>query len=269
MKRFFILALFLAMPLSLSWAKEESPAQQMTVNYKASWGGISVGDMSWFLETKEAAYRSTFSLHSKGLFDKLFRLYADGESKGALVKNLPKVLTYAMKNIRGKRERLEGWLLDPKNKTEVKALNPSDENRFSPDLRKNTLDPLAAIAKLRQFVKNARETQKLESIAGEQMPVYDGRRRFDLTVQTPREDDIKVNKKNYKVLAAEMDVKPIAGIKDEDMDAWSKTKITFYFTDDGLYVPVKAVVASPLSSAIITLSGGCAGPQPCAPESRL
>lgn len=250
-------------------AAPQAPEQNLTLYYKAFWGGMYAGELNWGVQQKQNKYYSTFLLKTKGFFDKLYRYHMEGQSEGKLIRNAPRVLSYTMNNYTRKKERANGWSVDPQNAALKKNLNPADANRIPDDLLKDkdTVDPIAAILKLRARIADARKSEKLDTLKDFKVSVYDGRRRFDVTVNAVREGMERIADTEYKVISVDIGLNPLAGIKEADV--WRATQTTLHFADDGVYIPLKVVAITPIAPAIITLNGGCVGTPPCNAQSRL
>ena len=277
MRRHIIVFCLLFLPLMAANAKNISKApdppasksQTVTLQYKAYWGGVYAGDLRWYFQIKQNRYESNFNMQTKGLLDSFYRLHSDGQSRGTLIKNTPQVGNYTMTNITRKKQRQNGWSVDTKNKAVIVNLNPADDNRVPKTMLQNTVDPLAAILQLRQTIKLSRAQNMLDPLHDLILPVYDGRRRFDVMVTAVRESVETISKKPTKTIVIDINIKPLAGIKNEDLDAWNNTKISLFFSDDGFYIPVKVDAKTPSAAAVIVLGGGCIGAPVCSGLSGL
>jgi len=240
-------------------AKPAEIPQNYSLRYRAFWGGVEAAEMEFSVSESKSDFDATFNFQTKGLINKLWKFVIDGETHGIFNSPTPSTRVYAANSkLRGKEKRYS-WSYDPKNKLARTIDDPNIENIISDDLRRDVTDPLGGIMQLRAMVRGAKNKSDLKSLTGQKIPVFDGRKRFDLIIQSVGGHDEKLGDKNYSLIDLGMSIVPIAGFKDRDSDNWKASKITMSVADDGMYFPVKIQIDTDWATAIIRLSGGCIG----------
>ena len=120
----------------------------------------------------------------------------------------------------------------------VAERGPDDTSRKPPlaeAFRKNSVDPLSALERIREALRRAGPGGKFT------IPVYDGARRFDIVGETmPRSNPTD------GTLRAELTLRPIAGFRGEtsedgDPDA-APRKVELTVTDDAKLLPLSITV---------------------------
>jgi len=122
--------------------------------------------------------------------------------------------------------------------------------------RKNTVDPLSALARVREALRAPRRDGSFI------IPVYDGARRFDIVGHIlPRKDG------SEGILRAELTLRPLAGFKGEtsedgDPDS-APRKVELTVTDDSRLVPLSITVPVFFMPLVVQFQRLCAVPDPC------
>lgn len=226
-------------------------AQSRTLQYKAFWGGLPAANIVLTIDENKNNYKGTFHLQSLGLIKNLLKLKATAQSKGHVTKDKWQPQEYQSSTLNRKKEKKYFWKLDPASKIAKVPGNPGEEQRVSVEQRTNVIDPLAALLNIRTLLK---QKTALAVLNGKTLPVYDGRRRYDLTISNPRVETQRISSREVDVVALDLSVKPIAGFKGSDTDLWSKTTIKAAMANDGTYVPLQIVADTPIAPAVITLA---------------
>ena len=240
-------------------AKSTITVQNYSLRYRVFWGGVEAAEMEFSVSESKSDFDATFNFRTKGFVNKLWKFVITGETHGIFNSQIPSTRVYAANSrLRGKEKRYS-WSYDPKNKLARTIDDPSIENIIGDDLRRDVTDPLGGIMQLRAMIRGAKNKSDLKSLTGQKIPVFDGRKRFDLMIQSVGGHDEKLGDKNYSLIDLGMSVVPIAGFKERDSDNWKASKITMSVADDGMYFPVKIQIDTDWATAVIRLSGGCIG----------
>lgn len=120
-------------------------------------------------------------------------------------------------------------------------------------MRDDTLDPLTALAAVRDWIVEVRN----EAPARTTLPIFDGRRRYDLEVELVERRVARFASGRTPVLEVRLQSRPIAGF-DERSDG--TRAITVLMSDDDLVVPLvmRTEVMGDLTAALYT-TRVCAG----------
>ena len=128
-----------------------------------------------------------------------------------------------------------GFLRRLNAKVRAESFNLGGQGRVAEAFRKNSVDPLSALERVREALRAAGPGRRFT------IPVYDGARRFDIVGEVlPR------NNPTDGTLQAELSLRPIAGFRGETSedgdpdDAPRKVELTV--TDDSRLLPLSITV---------------------------
>lgn len=248
----------------------ESP-RKMGLQYDVYAGGFRALDAELILDLDRSAYDMELKAQTHGFIGKLFPWSADfttsGQAKDGIVVPSQHVASSTWRDNTSTTEmsydpqgRLYKTMTEEKGKTTVKR----DIDR---DMATGAVDMLSAALLILQNARHA------ESCAGT-FPVFDGKRRFDITLQDkgtetlPKSDYSKFSGEAMKCSVL---VKPVAGFTDKDQKrGWlavqNHTKerkmlplIWLARIDgDGPVVPVRMQIRSQYGAVVAHLSGSAA-----------
>ncbi len=189
--------------------------------YKVLVGGFHVGDLHFDIVLRPRKFDVEANIRSTGMIGRIFpwsmKAYSNGEF--AYGGGVNPVAAGQTNNWRGKERFID--LSFENGIARVKRIQPTpeadDRDRVSEELRTGALDLTTAIMTI-----ITRMDSKAECAA--QIPVFDGRRRFDLVVEPDGADTLKPNR--YSPFGGEtvncivwMDKK--AGFKNKDTSGWN------------------------------------------------
>jgi hypothetical protein len=255
MIRHIFVIILLLMIASPSLAAEEAP---LVLQYKGFWGGIEAANMALTLEENDTHYKSKFELHSKGLLKKIMRLTASAENTGVIDDDSPISSEFTSSVSKRKKEKKYWWKLD--HKTGIARVldenNVDAEKSIPENMRKNIYDPLSVMLKMRNMIREAKAKSDWSMMKDKTLPVYDGRRRYDIWLESAIEREEKVAGKIRRVIDISLSMNPIAGFKDKDVDLWKSTKMHAFLSDDDRHIPLRIQASTPIAPAVIMLQGG-------------
>jgi hypothetical protein len=141
----------------------------------------------------------------------------------------------------------------------VAERGPDDTSRKPPlaeAFRKNSVDPLSALERIREALRTARPGRRFT------VPVYDGARRFDIIGEM-----LPKNGRADGTLRAELTLRPIAGFRgetSEDGDPDDKPrKLELTMTDDGRLLPLSITVPMFFMPLVIRFEELCPNTSSC------
>ena len=190
----------LAWPFSTAWAAGgegvDDQATTLELTYNLYAGGVPLGRVSLSARIRESGYTAASTLETVGLANAFWRAKLEGSSFGSVDGRGPHPSTYEAFSIhsetRGNRQQvtvtydngLPTFVASPPYTSVVPV---SDEDRMG------TLDPISALI----FFTTSYEAnrQKPCSLVA---PVYDGRRRYDVTLDFVRKRDIRMDNGLYR-----------------------------------------------------------------------
>jgi len=197
-----------------SGAPGSQPASQLQVAMTLYAGGITMGKAELDATIRGGDYQVVSNLHTQGVVNAFWQSEIQATASGKLAdKNLAPALydSFNTRQSTGKRQqvsltyegaeapRLYANPVYPKTEFEVKAQDA-----------KGTLDPLSAITLLASGV-----AAKDGNPCGVSLPVFDGRRRYNIELTKVRDVDIKMDNGLYqgKAVQCEARYRPVAGFR--------------------------------------------------------
>lgn len=265
MSRFQMWSTRLLIAAFLPWAASEAAeapgkTSQTHLRFEASWVGLRAADFVISLGNGSNGYANTFRLQTRGLFDPFMRLRVDAMSQGRTAdqSRLYRVDYTNRRRERSVKIRFDGDRAVPTIHTlgATPAEDREKEEKVPPTQRTNVLDPLTALAGIfqnaRHLVTGGPETFVL--------PVYDGRRRFDLKGAVMGTVGRVIKSRSQRVHWLRFTADPIAGFKTRHRDLWRQYAFDVYLSTDGRFLPLLISPVGP--GPEITLAEVCS--QPCA-----
>lgn len=247
LRRSLLAAALLAATVPLSGAAPLAPPE-VALRYRSDWGGLHTADMVLTAQKAPGAYDLRLHIRTRGAVGWLFGLDLVAESGGRGDESL-EPLRYQYHALSPENENLVALRFDPDTGlghrvTARKRTLPDgqwaadrpDEAPLAAALRTGVFDPLSA------FLAFGEETRRAVAAGqtGFAVPVFDGRRRFDLaaTIGTATPAG---------TIRLRMTVKPVAGFKKRHLDMWQDAAFDVE-VDTRLWLPVRIVgdVAGPL-----------------------
>ena len=223
--------------------------------YQAYWAGLPAGQVRLNLHEDGDSYRDEIGMRTEGVARLATRFRASAISQGRLLPGEPLATpsSYdATFDLRKARDRH----LDIRFGSRAGALfadrapgDTSQKPELAEQFRRNVLDPLSALAAIRQGLRDRSRTQFT-------VPVYDDARRFDVLVKAlPKSPEDK------GILRVQLTLKPIAGFKGESSDQGdpddAPRPVDLTFSDDARLMPLSMRVSLYYLPLTIELTQWC------------
>jgi hypothetical protein len=184
-------------------------ADESQALYQAYWAGLPAGQIRLTLREDGTSYRNEIGMTTEGMARLATRFRASAISQGRLAGATAAPAQYdAFYDLRKAKDRRLALRFVARGGAAVADRAPEDTSKKPPlaeEMRRNVLDPLSALAAIRQGL---RDHTRLEFT----VPVYDGARRFDIVVRALQK------KPGSGVLPVELTLRPIAGFKGESSE---------------------------------------------------
>jgi hypothetical protein len=200
-------ALFVSVASGYDIASAQS---RLDARYTISAAGVSIGKSEITAQFSDAQYSASSTGHASGVLSILVKGEGTASVEGSIVNGQPKPgqFTAAIKkddeNSEIKMKMDDGFVVELSEQSA-----PSDPDRvpLTDDSRKGIVDPLTAI-----LLVNGSPGMMSDSICQRTLPIFDGRRRYDLDLKFSRMDQAKIAK-GYQgpVVVCTLKFKPIAG----------------------------------------------------------
>lgn len=229
---------FLAVGLAAA-ALPAGAADAAGYRYEIFWGGFHAADASLTRGEGDGGYRANLSVHTAGTIGRWFPFLMEAVSDGTLNSPEPRPRQFDV-NSRSRsavteiQVAFEGGaartVLD-----QVRRLRPADDEseprpEVPAELRAGTLDPLAALVAFGSRV--AAGAPKFT------LPVFDGRRRYDVVVEARGEKRTTMNRQAVSGLEAAIAITPLAGFKTRERERWEGSKFAILM-DPSTQLPLR------------------------------
>ena len=234
-------------------------AEEAAALYQASWAGLPAGELRLTLRDDPAAYRGEIVIRTEGLPRLLTRFRASAVSEGRLAaERLPAPIRYdAAYDLRKRRDRRLVMEFVRRADAFVADRGTGDTSKKPPlaeQFRTNVLDPLSALAAIRHALRQGNRGSFT-------IPVYDGSRRFDVSVR------VEPKRAGDPALHLALTLAPIAGFKGETSDDGdpdtAPRPVALTFSDDQRLMPLSMGVSLGYLPLVVELSRWCSTAAPC------
>ncbi len=275
---FSILGLFFA--FSLPALSADVPPQSERLAYNLKIGGLHIADFLAEFDENPAGYRTSLTMETRGMARWFQDFTAEVSGNG----------TYAIETgtlgngggptpVPGAFDR--AWAAEEISSTLSIAYDPltrlaqSRERTFNPltgedispedmewnrnrelplpvpdDLRTGVFDPMAAFVAARSqiFHKGQRSFR---------VPIYDGRRRYDLvgTVEAPRM--FWIGGEDVELIPVTASIEPVFGFDRERTETMQDSGGRLLFSTDGRFIPVQVILEGSTLSSVMNLTADC------------
>ncbi|HEY1720205.1 MAG TPA: DUF3108 domain-containing protein [Magnetospirillaceae bacterium] len=262
----------LVLALAILAAGPARAAEPVTLYMQGWWGGLKGADIQFTIDEENGGWQSRFAIRGAGMVRWLTKLEAEAGGHGKLGPGGDQPDSYTQHVVSNKSERTVELAFrgDPPTGSRISDretyIDPTQQARDPenvPDLpeaqRRDTMDPIAAILSLGH-----------RAVTGDKhftLPVYDGRRRFDLevTVTGPNHHGLLGTQTN--TIDAVAIVHPIGGFKPYHMKLWTNAKFDVYL-DPNRGLPLQISSSSFIAAAVLTTKAVCPGQTSCIPADK-
>lgn len=250
------------------WSQAAEPE---SLSFQAYWGGFDAAEISFVADRQGDLYHGHLSILTHGMTHWVSRLTIESDSWGLVTPNGFQPLTFSQKSSsRDKNRRIEMRFVDQgevaeklvdeerRNDASLVPADPDDPDPPVPEeARHHVLDPVTALFEMGR-----------RGMAGEKafvLPVFDGRRRYDLAVQAVGPGQHEIGGKSYDTLDLKAVMTPLYGFKPRYMDFWKNAGFDVFVGRD-IGLPVKILTTTFTAETVIGLQALCRGVLPCPPS---
>jgi hypothetical protein len=257
------LAGLLAAPLA---AASPGAAEPQTLRYTATWAGLPAGEVHLQLAEGASAFRAQIDISTVGIPRWLTRFRARGISEGALpTDGLATPTRYdAAYDLRSRKGKRISMRFVGNGRDSVVERGPEDSAEkylLPPALLTDVVDPLAALARMREALRTG-----LVGRGHFTIPVFDGKRRFDVEEHAVTRETREIGDQKLPVLHLALLLHPIAGFRGDDGEPNPDPKprgLDVLFSDDGSFTPLRLEVTVAWLSMVVELAERCGTLAPC------
>jgi len=237
-------------------------ADEIVAVYDAYWAGVPAGKIRLKLHDGGGpTYRAEIEIETVGLPHLLAGFRATATAEGHHTADRPAEPAHyrAVYDLRKRRDRRVSMQFVNRGGATVAERGADDTSRKPPlaeGFRKNTVDPLSALERIRAALRAPRRDTRFT------VPVYDGARRFDIIGHI-----LPKRGASDESLQVELTLRPIAGFKGEtsedgDPDT-APRKVELSVTDDARVVPLSITVPVFFMPLVVQFRRLCAAGDPC------
>jgi hypothetical protein len=260
-----LLAALLAAPLA-GFAATSPGAEPQTLRYVATWAGLPAGEVHLQLAEGASAFRAQIDISTVGIPRWLTRFRARGISEGALpADGLATPTRYdAAYDLRSRKGKRISMRFVGNGRDSIVERGPEDSAEkylLPPALLTDVVDPLAALARMRDALRTGLAGRGHFSI-----PVFDGKRRFDVEEHAVTRETREIGDRKLPVLHLSLLLHPIAGFRGDDGEPNPDPKprgLDVLFSDDGSFTPLRLEVTVAWLSMVVELAERCGALAPC------
>ncbi len=278
--RFLALVLAFITPLHFAIAAKFDDSSKNSISdlgetrnlkFEAYWSGLHAADFLLSYSMAAGNQKNRFHLETSGLIKLILKLWIKAEAVGSYSEKGP--FTPALYKVDYEnrfRSRSVTVTFDPKSglatpSITTKGTEPEkdrdNEAKVPPHMRQGTMDPVSAVVEAIRRTKEHVENNGPKTFT---LPVYDGRRRFDVTGVVEDQLQRTILHKPYTVRRLVLTPKTRAGFKKSHTELWSKYAFYIYLTTDGRYLPLQIDAVGP--GPILNLVKECKTAEGCSPS---
>lgn len=235
--------------------------------FAATWTGLAVADIYLALDDDGSGYRATIDIRSLGVMKLLSKFGAHGSAEGSFGPDgaiLPVRYDSDYKLRKKRNHQSLHYVTTGDGSTAERG--PADTSTKPPlalQYRQNVVDPLAALAALRERLRQ----HLVVADASFKIPVYDDKRRFDVNGKFLGRETLTIDRATYQALHFHLLLTPIAGFRsgaEEGEDIENKPReVELYLSDDARLVPLQLSLSVFYLPAVARLVGSCTPATPC------
>ena len=173
-----------------------TPASTLDLSYDLFVGGIPLGKVAMSTRLQGTDYKAISTLETAGIVNAFWQSKIEAASNGLVEQGDVRPALYDSYSQNRNAERRQVTLtFGPEGPKSLFSDPPYPETRYAvtEDQQRRTLDPLSAAVFLTTSI-NAQNAKPCETVA----PVFDGRRRYDVSLRFVRTADVKMDNGLYR-----------------------------------------------------------------------
>ncbi len=238
-----------------------SQAETITAKYVADWNAMQVGEMTVLVDENASNYNYQILLESSGLVKTFTKYRSENTSKGKIVNGKPQPENYLTEWWRKKKEHQQINIVykDGGKKVEETA-TPAEKRPKRPlvesKYKDNTLDTVSSALWARKEIERRVRSGAVYPDKFT-MPVFDGRRRFDVDITINGYKKKKYEGKTQEMLEVVFFRTPVSGFNEKELNRMKDQDptVVFYLNKD--FIPVMGTGSAPFGKANFRLVSLC------------
>jgi len=267
---------FLGLPTAaVAQDTAELAGQSERLAYNLKIGGLHVADFLASFDENDSRYRTTLTMKTRGMARWFQDFYAELEGEGRIViesgmgptlvpkqfdrawaaEEIAASLTIAYDPLSGLARSSER-MFNPQTGQDL-SFEDMDWNRdrappppVPDDMRVGVFDPMAAFVAARGQIHHNRQSAF-------RVPIYDGRRRYDLVGEVEPMRSFWIGGEDVDLIPVVASVDPVFGFDRERTETMQESEGTIYFSSDGRFIPVQVVLSGNTFTSVMNLTADC------------
>lgn len=251
------------------------PGQSERLAYNLKVGGLHVADFLAGFDENEAGYRTTLTMKTRGMARWFQDFQAELTGEGKIViqsgrgptpvprqfdrawaaQEIAASLTIAYDPLTGLANPVERLFnpLTGKNLTYEELEWNRDREQPPPvpdEMRTGVFDPIAAFVAARGQIHHNRQRDF-------RVPIYDGRRRYDLVGEVEAMRTFWIRGEDVDLVPVIARVEPVFGFDRERTDTMQDSAGKLLFSSDGRFIPVQVILEGSTFTSVMNLTADC------------
>lgn len=260
-------------PMAQEIASAPSQSERLAYNLKV--GGLHVADFLAGFDEDQAGYRTTLTMKTRGMARWFQEFRAELVGEGRIViesgrgptpvprqfdrawaaEEIAASLTIAYDPVTGLANPLERMFNPLTGKDLVYEDMEWNRDRDPPppvpdDMRVGVFDPIAAFVAARSQIHHNQQRDF-------RVPIYDGRRRYDLVGETEPMRTFWIGGRDVELIPVIARVDPVFGFDRERTETMQDSAGTLLFSSDGRFIPVQVILEGDTFTSVMNLTADC------------
>lgn len=260
-------------PLAQEIASVSGQSERLAYNLKV--GGLHVADFLAGFDENEAGYRTTLTMKTRGMARWFQDFHAELAGEGKIViqsgggptpvprqfdrawaaEEIAASLTIAYDPVTGLANPVERLFnpLTGKNLTYKELEWNRDREQPPPvpdEMRTGVFDPIAAFVAARGQIHHNRQRDF-------RVPIYDGRRRYDLVGEVEAIRSFWIGGEDVDLIPVIARVDPVFGFDRERTETMQDSAGQLLFSSDGRFIPVQLILEGSTFTSVMNLTADC------------
>ena len=269
----------------------EAPVQSEHLTYNIMVGGLHLGDAMITLNQTETGYSTAMRVTARGVAKMVKNFSSDMKGEGRFVSAngaglTPQPALYSRQWSTDEIAADMTMTFDPSTglaKADERFFNPAtsapiaredlpwndrgDQQKDVPaNMRTNVFDPMAAFIAARGQLMA--QVMGRGATAGQpknfRVPIYDGRRRYDVVGHADAPRSVTVNGAAREVIPVTAKLEPVFGFGKKTEERMKDSEAKLLFSNDRRFIPVQLIVSNDMLSGVMNLAADCSqNAEPC------
>ncbi len=250
------------------------PSQDERLTYAIMVGGIHLGDALIVLNQSPTGYTTEMKVTARGVAKMVKNFSSEMRGEGRFtdgIKPQPAVYSRQWSTDEVAAEMTMTYDASGAAKSDERYYNPAtaapipfdqlpwndrgEKPRDVPqDMRSNAFDPMAAFIAARGQIRAQGVTAGPKNF---RVPIFDGRRRYDIVGKADAARDVTINGTTHTVIPVVAKLEPVFGFGRKSEERMKDSEGKLLFTNDARFIPVQVTISNEMLSGVMNLTADC------------